>query len=177
MSLTGTARRRAVLGVAASVLTGCGFRPAYMKSSAGPGAQADLAAVHVQNIFDRPGQLLRQALQERLERGATGVARRYDLSVNYGISGEGLAIDQNNNTTRLRFVGRADWTLTAQDPKRTPLTSGQARSFDAINLLNQQYFASDLETEVVQRRIAEAVADQITIQLAGYFTRQMHASG
>ena len=38
-------------------------------------AQRELAAIQVDLIPDRPGQLLRQALQDRLEMGASGVAR------------------------------------------------------------------------------------------------------
>ncbi|MDQ2801372.1 MAG: hypothetical protein M3Y41_01300, partial [Pseudomonadota bacterium] len=47
-------------------LAGCGFQPVYMPTasgSAGP-ARRELAAVNVQIIPDRPGQLLRQALQQ-----------------------------------------------------------------------------------------------------------------
>jgi hypothetical protein len=52
------------------------------------------------------------------------------------------------------------------------LLSGTARSVDAFNVLDQQYFAADLSNEMVQKRIAEAVADQITLQLVAYFNRQ-----
>jgi LPS-assembly lipoprotein len=48
---------------------------------------------------------------------------------------------------------------------------------DGYNLINAQYFASDLENEVVQRRLANALADQITMQLAVYFRQQAAKSG
>ena len=51
------------------------------------------------------------------------------------------------------------------------VTTGRARAVDGLNTFDQQYFAQDLETETVQRRIAEAVADQITAQLATYFDK------
>jgi LPS-assembly lipoprotein len=127
-------------------------------------------------IPDRPGQLLRQALQDRLEMGSSGVARRYELSVAFGISGEGIAIEQNTTVTRLRMIGTATWNLIAQDPGRTRLTSGSAKSVDAINIFDTQYFAADQENEVVQRRLAEALADQITLQLATFFRKQEAAS-
>jgi LPS-assembly lipoprotein len=135
-------------------------------------AQRELAAINVNLIPDRPGQLLRQALQDRLELGAAGVARRYDLSVGFQISGEGIAIQPDNTTTRLRTIGNATWTLVAQDTGRTRLTSGSARSVDGLNNIGVQYFGADLEYEAVQRRLAEALADQITVQLAAYFRKR-----
>jgi LPS-assembly lipoprotein len=159
-------------------LSGCGFQPVYMPTASGKAgvAQRELAAIQVDIIPDRPGQLLRQALQDRLEMGSSGVARRYELSVAFGISGEGIAIEQNTTVTRLRMIGTATWNLVAQDPGRTRLTSGSAKSVDAINIFDAQYFAADLENETAQRRLAEALADQITLQLATFFRRQEAAS-
>ena len=56
----------AAVGLSA-VLGGCGFQPVYMPTASGKAgvAQRELAAVYVPVIPDRPGQLLRQALQER----------------------------------------------------------------------------------------------------------------
>jgi LPS-assembly lipoprotein len=168
-------RRRAFLGLSlAASLAGCGFQPVYMPTASGkPGvAQRELAAVYVNVITDRPGQLLRQALQERLERGATGVAQLYDLSVSYGIGGEGIAIQPDNSSTYTRLVARADWTLTAQDLAKTTLSHGAARASDDFNVLDEQYFAADLENDFASERLAGEVADQITLQLAAYFRRR-----
>jgi LPS-assembly lipoprotein len=167
--------RRRVVALAASVtLSGCGFEPVYMPTASGKAgvAQRELAAIQVDQIPDRPGQLLRQALQDRLEGAGSEVAHRYDLSVSFGISGEGIAVEQTTIATRLRLVGSATWTLTAQDPGRTKLTSGTAKAVDAINLFDTQIFAADLENEAITRRVAGALADQITLQLATYFRKQ-----
>jgi LPS-assembly lipoprotein len=165
-------RRRAFLGLGLGAsLAGCGFQPVYMPTASGkPGvAQRELAAVFVNVISDRPGQLLRQSLQERLERGATGVAQLYDLSVSYGIGGEDIAIQPDNSSTYTRLVARASWTLTAQDTAKTQLTQGAARAADDVNVIDEQYFAADLGNEFASQRLADQVADQITLQLAAYF--------
>ena len=172
-------RRRHLLALAAGApLSGCGFQPVYMPTASGqPGvAQRELAAIEVAIIPDRPGQLLRQALQQRLEGSGTGAARRYDLSVAYYIAGEGIAIQPDSNVTRVREIGNVSWTLIAQDPGRTKLSSGSAKAVDAINILDSQYFAADLDSEAVQRRLAEALADQITLQLAAFFRKRAVAS-
>jgi LPS-assembly lipoprotein len=164
--------RRAFLGLGVvATLSGCGFQPVYMPTASGkPGvAQRELAAVFVNVIGDRPGQLLRQALQERLERGATGVEQLYTLSVSYGIGGEGIAIQSDNTSTYTRLVARASWYLNAQDPAKTSLAHGAARAADNFNVIDEQYFAADQENDFAAVRLADAVADQITLQLAAYF--------
>jgi LPS-assembly lipoprotein len=170
--------RRQVLALGLA-LSGCGFQPVYMPTATGkPGvAQREMAAIHVNLIPQRPGQELRQALQERLEMGATGVLPLYDLSVGYGVSGEGLAVLSDNNATRIRLIGTAAWTLTTHNPPKAKLTNGFAKALDGLNILDSQYFALDLENEAVQKRIAEALADQIAIQIAAYFRKRAAAAG
>jgi LPS-assembly lipoprotein len=178
--MSGCLGRRGLLSLAVTALSGCGFQPVYMPTASGKAgvAQRDLAAIEVDLIPDRPGQLLRQALQDRLAMGASGVERRYELKVvGFGISGEGIAIQSDNSATRYRSIGTANWSLIAQDPGRTPLSSGSARSIDALNIFDEQYFAADLEVEAVQRRVAEALADQIAIQLAIFFRKRAALSG
>ena len=159
---------------ACAALGGCGFRPVYMRTASGnPGAaQRELAAVDVRIIPDRPGQLLRQALQDRMELGSSDEPRRYELRVAYWIAGEGVAIEPNSLSSRVRLIGNANWTLIAQDPGRTVLLNGGAHAVDGFNTFDAQFFAGDLETEQVQRRLADAVAEQITAQLASYFRRR-----
>jgi LPS-assembly lipoprotein len=154
-------------------LAGCGFQPVYMPTASGKSgvAQRDLSTVFVDIIPERPGQLLRQALQERFG-DDSGTPASYSLKVTFGISGEGIAIETNDIATRVRLIGNATWTLIGHDPKSTTLTSGSARAIDALNIFDSQYFASDLETEVEQQRIAENIATQIATQLAIWFRQQ-----
>ena len=170
-----TRRDLAMLGIAAA-LPGCGFRPVYAPAAGGGSpAQAELAAITVGPIPERVGQLLRLALQERFERGGTAIARRYDLNVSYTLASEAIGIQPDTSTTRVRMVGTANWTLTAQDPTRSTVTSGTARSVDGYNIFNQQMFAAQLESEQVSGRIAEALADQIFLQLGTFFNKRAKA--
>lgn len=167
--------RRKLLALGSTlVLAGCGFEPVYMPTAsdrAGP-AQRELEAIYVNLIPERPGQLLRQNLQERLASDAAGTPHRYDLAVTFAISGDAIGILPDSIATRIRLVGTARWTLTAQDPARTVITSGSARAMDGFNVLDQQYFAADLDNEQVQRRLASEVADEIAMELAVFFRRR-----
>ncbi len=164
--------------LAAPLLGGCGFRPVYARRSSGEaGAAAEgLAETSILLIPERPGQLLRNALQERFERSGLALARRYDLGVTFGITSEAISIQQDTSSTYIRYVGTANYRLTAQDPSRSTLTTGTARSVDGLNFFDQQLFAADLEGDVVQQRIAEAIADSIALQLAAYFNKQAAVS-
>jgi LPS-assembly lipoprotein len=158
----------------APLLAGCGFRPVYRPASDGNSSPAALALaeISVGLIPERSGQLLRLALQERFERAGVGAAHRYDLAVKFVVSSEQVSIEQDSNATWQRMVGTANYTLISQDPGRATLTSGVARSVDGFNLFDQQYFATDQESEVVTRRIAQAVADQIALRLASFFAKR-----
>lgn len=169
-------RRGAVsLGLAA-LLPGCGFQPLYASRADGTAsvAQSDLAAITVGLIPDRQGQLLRQALQDRFERQGVGIAHRYDLAVAFNIAQEGIGIQPDTSTTYIRVSGTASWILRAQDPQHSTLTNGSAKAVDSYNIIANQFFAMQLESETVQRRLVQNLADQITLQLARYF--KMHPS-
>ena len=166
-------RRAGLLGAATAALGGCGFRPLYLPAPGNASADAQLAAIYVAVMPERPGQLLRQALQRRFDGTGEGVAKLYELTGNLGIAGEGIAIQRDNSTTRLRFVGTATWALRKLDLQHTALTQGSARVLDGANVFNQEYFALDQETESVTRRLAESCADQVTLQVATFLRRQV----
>ena len=169
-------RRFGLLG-AASTLAGCGFHPLYAPTGfagAGP-ASTELAAIYVPVMGDRSGQVLRQALQQRFEGAGTGVAKKYELITGLALSAEGIAQARDNTSTRIRLIGSAAWTLRMLNLEHTVLTQGTSRIVDGYNVLNQQYFAADLENEAAIRRVASSIADQITVQVAIFLKRRAAA--
>lgn len=149
-------------------LGACGFRPLY-----GPGQGADLpaelAAVRVQNIPDRPGQLLRRALENRLGNGA---ASRYDLRVGLTYNTDLQGYREDGAITRLRVTAVADFVLVAGDDE---LLRGAARQSDAFNIPDLRFFAADVSRDAMERRLMEALADDITRRLALEFRRRGQA--
>lgn len=166
--------RRFLLTLAlAGMLPGCGFRPMYAArgdGTMGP-AETGLAEINIGLIPERPGQELRQALQDRFERAGSNLAQRYDLAVTFAISSDAISIQSDSNATRIRLFGVANWTLRAQDLQRSTLATGTARALDGLDILDNQGFAATQTNDVVIGRIAKAVADQIAVQLAAYFDR------
>ena len=128
-----------------------------------------MGLISVAIMPNRAGQLLRQALQARFDHGDAPAAKRFDLSVAFLVAQEGTGMQPDNTTTRVRFTGQASWTLATRDAARATVTTGKARASDGLNTFDQQYFAQDIETETIERRLAEAVADEIATELATYF--------
>jgi LPS-assembly lipoprotein len=157
------------------LLSGCGFHPLYAArgDEEGP-AEAGLAAINIALIPERSGQILRLALQQRLQQGGGPAAPRYDLAVSLAMSSSAIAIQANSTPSRVRLIGTANWTLRAEDTAQSTMTSGTARVVDGFDEIDSQAFAADLESEAVQKRIFTAIADKIALQLAEYFDR--HAS-
>ena len=165
-------RRIALMGIL--VLPGCGFRPLYGgDGSVSGGASHDLAMIDVALIPNRSGQLLRQSLQQRLYGpGDDAAAKQYQLSVSLAVTGEAIGEQADSSITRLRQFGSANWTLKKLDSAQTFIASGLARSLDGVNIIDEQFFAADIEGETVARRMADTLAEQIEIQLAAYFSHQ-----
>jgi LPS-assembly lipoprotein len=161
-------RRAALLLSLGGALTGCGFQPVYMATNDGPGAAAGLAEIEVKPIYERPGQILRQALLGRF-RTESGTPRKFDLQVNFWISGEAQGVLNFTQPTRIRLVANSTWVLSGRDSKQTRLTDGADRLVDGFDLFDSQYFALDLSNEVAQRRLAEAMAERIALRLAMWF--------
>jgi LPS-assembly lipoprotein len=154
------------------LLPSCGFHPLYAKADGQPTAvQTHLAEIDVTYMPERIGQLLRGDLQARLERDDSGRAKRFDLGVAFGLGSDLIGVNPDSSISRVRLTGTARWTLTAQDPQRSTLATGVARDVDGYNILDEQYFYADLQNEAVQRRIADALAEQMTLQLATYFNK------
>jgi LPS-assembly lipoprotein len=159
------------IGSLCAVLGGCGFRPIYAPASAGsPSAASGLASVYVTLMPERSGQLMRDALQRRMELGGGGAAKLYNLAVSFTVAQEGASIERADSiATRTRAAGIATWSLTTADAEQRTVLTGRARSLDGNNPLSLQYFYSDLQGEQLQARLVEAVADQITTAIATWF--------
>jgi LPS-assembly lipoprotein len=158
---------RNILGLAGLLaLGGCGFAPLY---GGGDGVQARLDEVKIAPIPDRPGQQLRQAIETRMQVAGNPTQQLYMLTVNYGLGQQGVGVQADTATTRVRFVANATWTLSPIGQPDVALARGQASTEDALNIIDQQYFAQTLETNTVDGQVADEIAGQIVQQVSVYF--------
>ena len=163
---------RLILMALTGGLAGCGFAPLY-GTAGDPPATASVAdrldQVQVQNIPERPGQMLRQALQDQLYLAGAPTVQRYTLAVGYSINTQGIGIQSDTSVTRNRFVAIATWTLGPVGAPAAPIATGTANTEDAQNVIDQQPFAQTLETGTIDQQLADEIAGQIATQLAAWF--------
>jgi len=151
-------------------LTACGFTPLYGDNgTSSPSVQQQMDTVSVGIIPDRPGQLLRQSLQDQLYVAGEPTQELYLLSVKYNIFSESIGIQQDTSSTRQRFTATASWALAPIGNPQQPLAKGLASTEDALNIIDQQYFQITLETNTINQQLADEIAAQISAQVAAYF--------
>jgi LPS-assembly lipoprotein len=155
------------------LVAGCGFRPIYADRAVAPGVPGvadELAATRVALIPDRPGQLLRAALNRRLRNGAD-VPVRSELKVALSFSRQAVGVRRDVLASRVRVAAVADYALTAL-PSGEAIASGRAFAVDAFNIAVNEYFAAQVSGEVAEQRLTERLADDIVAQLAVFHARR-----
>ena len=168
--------KRATFAAVAALLTltGCGFTPLY-GGDAGQSASGRLDEVSISNIPERPGQMLRLSLETQMHVDGAPSTELYALNVNYTVSTSSIGVLQDSATTRNRVMASAAWSLVPIGHPGQPLTTGTATAQDAANIIDQQYFALDQETDTLNQHLADTLAAQITTQLAAWFRAHPNA--
>ncbi len=156
--------RRAVLraAAAAALVAACGFTPLY-----GTGAPAARMAgrVDVAVIPGAPGFALREQLTGRLGPAATPTHR---LEVTLKLQQTGVALTQQNATTRFDVLGTASYRLVplAGGPA---VLSGEVRALTGYNAPASDIsvaFAALSAQQDAEERLAVLLADRILQRLA-----------
>jgi LPS-assembly lipoprotein len=157
--------------IAILALAGCGFHPVYAptNSSLASPAAVGLSRITVALVGGRAGQELREDLQQKFDIGGEGLSKLYLLNTSFSIANDGIAFEHTIGfSTRNRLTASANWTLVSLDANRKTITSGHSRQIDGFNPLNNMPFYGDLQIEQAQSRLAQAVAQDISMQLASY---------
>lgn len=149
-------------------LAGCGFTPLY-GGALGDAASARLDTVAVQNIPERNGQLLRESLQTDLYATGAPVAEHYTLTVSYAVGYNFVGILSDSASTRTRYNATAMWRLSPVGQPGITLAQGTAQAMNAQNIIDQQYFAADIQMGTINQQFADELASNITTQLAAWF--------
>jgi len=158
-------------GVAAGLagLTGCGWAPLYADRETGP-ADAELAAIKVEPIPERAGQVLALGLRQWLNPSGAPVPSRYLLRTLLTVSRLDLGILTYGLGTRARVDVSATFTL-YQIATSTPLlnaTSHAAESFDIVS----NYYSNVVAEEAARTRATEEIRRDIVTQLTAFLQRR-----
>ena len=164
------ARLRPLLAILAVLLVcplaACGFEPLYARSGSGQSPVEDLAAIQVELIPNRSGQILRTYLRDGLNPNNVAVASRYRLRVTLFEPRQELALQRNDTVARYGYGAAAGFVLV--DSTGRGLFSGSATLSTNYEVSDSQ-FATLSSLFDARDRAMQQLSDDIRNQLAVYF--------
>ncbi|MBI2235689.1 MAG: hypothetical protein HYU60_01815 [Magnetospirillum sp.] len=157
--------------VAATGLSGCGFRPLYARGGAQDGQStvaAEMGGVRIAGIDNRLGQDLRNALLARITPTGEPANPRYTLAV---------ALTQNEGGLGYRkdtFATMAEMRLTARivlsDEDEGASVSGSEEALVSFDYLGPRYASIAMERDAANRAVtelADRIANRVGLALSG----------
>lgn len=158
-------------------LGGCGFRPLYGDSgAAGGGTVSRLADVDVVAPETSVGRSLKYNLLDSLSAdGNAPVSPLYKLILQPQSYTQDVAIQQDAAVTRANFVLVVPFSLASTANGKTVFKS-TARARSSYNRVESE-FANLSAARDAERRVAEAVAADIKLQVSVFFDRQASKDG
>src|SRR3954452_15262253 len=112
---------RSLLIVAALLGSACGFQPLYGEHAVGANASDQLAAIRIEPIADRSGQVLYNALRDGLNPLGLPSSPDYRLHVKLDETVEDLALRSDETATRVNIILTASYVLFSGDAKEPVL--------------------------------------------------------
>jgi LPS-assembly lipoprotein len=154
----------AVLAIALLALAGCGFRPLYGERSAASVAAPELAAIQIDSISNREGQLVRNSLLDKMQPRGAAPKPLYRLQVGVGIARESLGVRIDDTATRGNLTMNASYTLIDLASGK-PLMSANSRAVSSYNILDSDFATVISENDAIRRTAAE-VSEEIKTRVA-----------
>lgn len=144
------------------LLSGCGLQPIYAGGSNGAVARG-LARIDIAPIPGDEGWLMRNALSDRLGRGANGGGSSYRLDVMLDDQLEGLGLLTDDTIGRERRTLRARYQLVdlSTDTIIVDATAGSDAGIDVVG----SEFATIAAEQTALENLTQEVADQIVVRL------------
>ena len=158
--------KAALLLAVAATLGACGYKPLYGQRGV---IRRDMGQVRIQPIPNREGQVLRNALLDRINPNGEPGAAPYELSVVYSDSLSQIAIRKDETATRANLRISVNFSLKEAASGLT-VFRGRSRRTASYNIVQSDY-ANVIARRTTQRRAAQLVADDIATRLALYFNR------
>jgi len=152
-------------------LSACGFTPLYGKAANDPAIAAELNRVHIDNIPDREGQYLRNALIDRFYSDGRPDNSIYRLNIAPVLESlTDLDITKSSDATRaqLRLTSRM---VLFERATGKVLLERNLNSITSYNILQSQ-FTTRVSEDNARLNALDDLARQIEQQLALYFRRE-----
>ncbi len=150
-------------------LTGCGFHSVYGARDDQDPVAVELNAISIDTIPERNGQILRNALIDRIYGKNRPALPLYHLKIEIHANEEVLGLLANATATRSMLNLSVDYTLTDQAGKK--ILTGMAHSVASYNRLDQMYGTVAARESAYDHTLHEA-SEQIVNRLSLYFSEK-----
>lgn len=157
--------------VAATGLSGCGFRPLYARGGAQDGRStvaAEMGGVRIAGIDNRLGQDLRNALLTRITPTGEPANPRYTLSVLLTQSEGGLGYRKDTFATMAEM--RLSARIILSDEEEGVSVSGHEEALVSFDYLGPRYASIAMERDAASRAVtelADRIANRVGLALSG----------
>ncbi|MDG2285914.1 MAG: LPS assembly lipoprotein LptE [Alphaproteobacteria bacterium] len=159
-----------------STLSACGFQPLYGSHGAsGTDAVSHLAAIQIGPIADRSGQLLRNALRDKLTPRGRAANAAYGLDISLQEGRSDLVILQDATSTFAKLRIGAKYVLTDIASGR-PLTRGTSESTTIFNIVESEFANLNAQSDARARAVNQ-ISDDIRLRLGLFFRRHATSQG
>lgn len=154
----------------ALTVAACGFQPVYGTHGTSNTMRSELSEIRVSGIEDRSGQLLRNALIDRLSYEGVKADPLYTLDI-IGFSEDAinLGIDKDASATRTQLRYTATMVLKGRDGEE--LARQNLKATSSYNVLGSQ-FTTRITREDAEENAINELANQALLYLELYFSNK-----
>ncbi len=146
------------------IFTSCGYEPLYSKNA---NTNKELLSISVQNIKNRPGQILRNTLLNQLNPERERVITKYRLIVEISESKSSLAYRKDMSATRTDLKITANYLL--KDIKNGEiLLKQEAKSISSFDVVESVYATLIAEKDVREKNL-NVISNDIYTNLVIFF--------
>lgn len=145
-------------------LTSCGFHPLYGEQSTSAVSNMELAAVQIDLIRDREGQMLRNELLDRFQPRGAAPKPLYGLSITLTQQKVGLAIRPDETGSRANLIILAAYSIRDLASGEV-LFRGGSRAISGYNILSSEFATTSSEADAVRRAVFD-LSEQITTRVS-----------
>jgi len=160
-------RRHLLAATGLLALGGCGWQPVYATRSRRE-VSIDLAAIKVNTIPNRLGQLMAISLRDGLNPTGAKVPQRFTLDVQLSESRVDVGYRSDGTTSRSQITMTASFQLHAMSTEtKEALLTGSTRAVSAFDVLTDDY-ATVVAQHSAEERSLNQLSDDIQLRLALY---------
>jgi LPS-assembly lipoprotein len=168
------ATRRALAALVLLPLVACGFHPLYAERTP-LGYNPTLAAIKVQPVPDRIGQILVAALREQLNPRGAALEPQYVLIVNISVARSDLGFRRDNTSSRAELAINASLQLNSARSEKIAFQD-TINTVTSFNLPDDAYAATVAE-EHAREEAAKDLGREIAQRLAVFVRSRENGGG